>query len=107
MSSEAQANPNGPTVRNSVYDNLGSLPEGVQKALGNIPYMDIQIIPVDSTMGYESLTHNVAQTPSTYFDIDQAYPSVPAGTCTQFVLRKCDGVVDQRYITDQLPSVQR
>jgi len=102
--SDSQANPNGPMVRNSNYDNLGSIPEGIQKVVGNTPYMDIQIIPIDATMGYEALTHKVPYAPSTYFGIDNAYPSVPAGTCTSFVLRKCDGVVDQRYITDRIPS---
>ena len=104
MSSDTQANPNGPMLKNSVYPSISSIPEGVQKAVGNTPYMDIQIIPIDATMGYESLTHKVAPTSSSYFNVDDAYPSVSKGTCTQFVLRKCDGVVEQQYITDQLVS---
>jgi len=90
----------------SMYPSVSSLPLGKYKAIGNTPYMDIQIIPIDATLGYESLTHNVPLTPSTYFDIDSAYPSVEKGTCTSFVLRKCDGVVQNRYITDSLPSVR-
>jgi hypothetical protein len=66
--------------------------------------MSTQIIPIHATLGYEALTHRLPPTNSSYFEINGAYPSVPAGTCTRFVLRKCDGIVDQRYITDELPA---
>lgn len=102
-SPEANANPNGPSLRSYTYPSVGSLPTGKYKAIGNTPYMDLQIIPIEATLGYESLTHNVQQFSSTYFDIDSAYPSVPKGTCTNFVLRKCDGNVENKYITDSLP----
>lgn len=105
MSSDTQANPNGPTVKTSGYQSLGSIPEGRLKAVGSIPYMATQIIPIDATMGYDSLTHQLQATNSSYFEIDGAYPSVPNGTCTRFVLRKCDGTVENKYITDELPSV--
>lgn len=101
-STEKKSNPNGPTLR-SMYPPISAVPLGKYKAVGNTPYMDIQIIPIDATMGYETLTHNVSQFPSSYFDIGAAYPSVGKGTCTSFMLRKCDGVVDHRYITDSLP----
>jgi len=102
-SKEKQSNPNGPVLKSYMYPPIKNVPLGKYKAVGNTPYMDIQIIPIDATMGYESLTHKVAQFPSTYFDIGAAYPSVPQGTCTSFVLRKCDGFVENKYITDTLP----
>lgn len=105
MDTDSQSNPNGPILKTSVYQSLSSLPQGNQKAMGNSPHMDVQIIPIDATMGYESLTHKVLPTVSSYFGIDDAYPSVPAGTCTQFVLRKCDGIVDHKFITDHLPTL--
>jgi len=101
---ESQSNPNGPMLKATIYKSLGSIPAGTQKAIGNTPYMSTQIIPIDATLGYESLTHKVAPTSSSYFEIDSAYPSFPNGTCTQFVLRKCDGTVETKYITDELPS---
>jgi len=103
--SDTQSNPNGPVPKSSVYVSISSIPEGALKAIGNTPYMSTQIIPIDATLGYESLTHRIAPTSSSYFEIDGAYPSFPAGTCTQFVLRKCDGTVDHKYITDELPSI--
>jgi hypothetical protein len=103
-SSEKQSNPNGPTVKHSVYPSITMLGEGVTYAIGNTPYMDVQIIPIDATMGYESLTHKVPVQSSTYFDINDAYPAVEKAQCTEFVLRKCDGRVDNRYITDELPA---
>lgn len=102
-SSEQKANANGPSVRNSNYPPISDIPVGKYKAVGSTPYMDIQIIPIDATMGYESLTHKSPQFPSSYFDMTAAYPSVAKGTCTSFVLRKCDGLVENRYITDSLP----
>lgn len=104
MSTDAQSNPNGPTSRVYMYPSLSNLQEGVIKNIGNTPFMATQVIPIEATMGYESLTHNAPPAPSSYFGIESAYPSVVKGTCTQFVLRKCDGVVDKKYITDSLPS---
>ncbi len=89
-----------------MYPPLSSISEGKLKSVGNTPYMSTQVIPIDATMGYESLTHNVPPTGSTYFGIESAYPSVVRGTCTQFVLRKCDGVVEKKFITDALPSTR-
>ena len=106
-SSEQKANANGPSVRNSNYVPISDIPVGKYKAVGSTPYMDIQIIPIDATMGYDSLTHQTPHFPSSYFDINAAYPSVGKGTCTTFVLRKCDGVVENRYITDSLPQASK
>jgi hypothetical protein len=103
---ETKSNPNGPAVRGYIYRSLGSINEGTLRNVGNTPYMGTQIIPIDATMGYESLTHMISPTPSSYFEIESAYPSFPRGTCTRFVLRKCDGTVDNRYITDSLPAAQ-
>jgi len=105
---ETQSNTNGPTTyHSSMYSSLGSIPESADKMMGNVPSMGTQVIPIDATMGYEALTHDVPPTSSSYFGIDAAYPSFPEGTCTRFVLRKCDGTVENRYITDQLPSAQK
>lgn len=103
-SKEKQSNPNGPSVKKQMYPCIADIPLGKYKAVGNTPYMDTQLIPIDATMGYESLTHNVPQAPSSYFDVSNAYPSVPNGTCTSFVFRKCDGFVENKYITDSLPQ---
>lgn len=103
-SSEKKANANGPALKYSMYPPISAIPVGKYKAVGSTPYMDIQIIPIDATMGYEALTHNVSQFPSSYFDMTAAYPSVAKGTCTSFVLRKCDGFVENKYITDSLPQ---
>lgn len=101
--SDSRANPNGPIPKTYIYPSLGSINEGTLRNVGNTPFMATQIIPIDATLGYEALTHMVPPTPSSYFGIESAYPSFPKGTCTRFVLRKCDGVVDNRYITDTLP----
>lgn len=103
-SKEKQSNPNGPTLKSYMYPPISDVPLGKYKAVGSTPWMDIQIIPIDATMGYESLTHNISQFPSSYFDVSAAYPSVQKGTCTSFVLRKCDGFVENKYITDSLPQ---
>lgn len=99
-----QSNPNGPTTRTYMYPALSTIAQGKLKMVGNTPYMSTQVIPIDATMGYESLTHAVPPSGNNYFGIESAYPSVVKGTCTQFVLRKCDGVVENKYITDSLPS---
>ena len=101
---DKQSNPNGPSTMGYMYPPLSKISEGKIKNVGNTPYMSTQVIPIDATMGYESLTHNVSPSGSNYFGIESAYPSVVQGTCTQFVLRKCDGVVEKKYITDTLPS---
>lgn len=105
---ETQSNANGPTTYHaSMYQSLGGIPESDDKMMGNVPSMGTQVIPIDATLGYEALTHNVPPTSSAYFGIDSAYPSFPVGTCTRFVLRKCDGVVQDVFITDQLPTVPK
>jgi len=105
MQFDVQANPNGPTTyKMNIYPPLSGIPTDESKVMGNAPLMSTQVIPIDATLGYEALTHNVPPVASSYFGIDDAYPSFPAGTCTRFVLRKCDGTVDTPYITDSLPA---
>jgi len=92
------------TLQTSNYQTLGATSFGMSVSDTTTPYMQTQIVPIDANLGYESLTHRAPMSSSTYFDINMAYPSCQNNTCTQFVLRKCDGRVSQKYITDSLPS---
>lgn len=60
---------------------------GGKFASSDVPSMAVQVVPVDKSFGYESLTHGNQLNGRNYFSITTAYPS----NCSQFVKRNCDG----------------
>ena len=58
---------------------------GPQAAQGALGPMAIQVVPVYSPPGYDTLTHGPCA--ASHLDISQAYPS----QCDRFVQRLCDG----------------
>ena len=57
-----------------------------------VPSMAVQVVPVDKSYGYESLTHGSQLNGNNYFNVSTAYPSYQ-NNCTRFVNRKCDGML--------------
>ena len=65
---------------------------GGKIAAQSVPSMAVQVVPVDKSYGYESLTHGNQLNGTNYFNVKTAYPSYD-NNCTRFVNRKCDGTL--------------
>ena len=63
--------------------------------------MATQVVPIDKSLRYESLTHGTVPSSANYFSIEKAFPMYQ-NNCTQFALRRCDGVLGDKLI--QKPS---
>lgn len=48
---------------------------------------DVYIVPLNKSLGYGALTHQLPYRSTTYFNIEGAYPS----NCTSFGYRKAEG----------------
>ena len=58
----------------------------------SVPVMAVQVVPIDKSYGYDSLTHGNQLNGTNYFNVKTAYPSYD-NNCTRFVNRKCDGTL--------------